>query len=258
VLPEPQYTVPLLTDADLPAYLPCFARLPRGPFKALPQLPVAGFSLGDMTTHRLHPEDWMNYARRPVVLTTEQDYRQHEQEGWYGAWVRKARRAGQVWAATAVEFSNYADCGNFSHFWSIQRSFASANRARAEFCCIYANARLRIDDLSVAWLRRVPNFFQPFFPPQTEVEWRRLHRWVAAVGGWKKVRLLIAHCDIRKLASLPKEVRRATTWADMSLFSTCVVGGPRGNRELEKKSKVDLFKHLLAERQAFVTRTLRG
>lgn len=248
----PRYTVGLLDD--LPAYVPVYERLPRGPLRDLPQLPVAGLSFQDLADHRLHPEKWLKYVRKPIVVVSEQDYLQHDHEGWFPTWIRRARAAGHIWLATCIEFSCYEETGNFSHFWSIQRTLKIANKARCEFVGIPPRNRLLIDDVVIAWMQAVPNIFMPF-PFESEYDYRKLKRWVAAVGGWSKVRILLAHMPINALTEIPREARKSCVWLDQSVMSTAIAGG-HGAQDAGK-TKPEAFAEMMQARMLRAEQVLR-
>lgn len=254
-MPAPQYTVALFDDNDLPAYIPVFERLPRGPFRELPNIGMAGLAFQDVVAHKTRPTAWTRYTDKPLVLVAEQDYLQHQHEGWFPTWARRARAAGDIWAVTSIEFSCYAEHGNFAHFWSIQRSYNVANKARAEFIQLYPRNRLLLDDFFVEWVKAVPNVVLSY-PLQTnpQYEWRKLKKLVAAVGGWNKIRFLLAHCPVNNLPSLPVELRRSSSWADQSAFSSAIAGGRAAHAGL---SKIDTFLTLIQERCARVNKLLR-
>lgn len=252
-LPEPRYSK---EKVSLPAYLPVFARLPRGPLRALPRLPVAGLSVGDLVSHRGKPDSWLRYAEQSLVLCSEQDYRQDKFEAWYASWCRRARRAGQITWCTGIEFSCYNDHGNLSHFWSLGRALQSCNAAEADFVPIYPVVRLNVDRVFARWIAAVPNLFLPFFSVEP-IMIRRLRRWIALAG--RKISdltILLAHTHVNALCLIPKDIRRVSVWLDSSIFATTLAGGrSRGDAV---KTKPQIFQELLMERRARAERVLRG
>lgn len=256
-LPEPTYSVPMLSREELPLYVPSFTRLPRGPMKTLPkQEGLYGIQAYDVSTHRRKPEKWTDYAERFIMVCTEKDVIQDSHESWYGSWCRWARSAGHIQFATGIEFSGYGTHGNLSQYRAIFRSFRSANAAQAELWATHFHTRLNAatDRVFENWLKAVPNMLWPFWVPENKTAVMRLFRCASRVYGpkWpKRVRILLAHTPLKVLRFLPDEVKRSASWLDQSAFPSALAGGT------DERPKPDIFVDLVGRRRAKVEARLK-